>query len=758
MQGFLRLPAVMLLAGATQFVGAQTAPSTGSSTPSTTPAQTPQSEQKPDGEQAPAPPKGQVLFQSHGDAPEAPDQTGVEPLPAQGADNGMSSSSSSNPGEPDAAPAQIGEAEKPTGPELSDAERSALTITGYDLDARLTPARSRLAMRAVLTVRNDGKEPMTRLALQVSSTLKWDSVSLVTPAGTQKLAVAQHLLETDTDHTGRANELVLALPAPLAPGGTLKLDAFYSGAVTQNGSRLARIGANATQAADADWDSAGPREIALRGFGDVLWYPVSSPQYFLGQGNELFEAIGRMRLREAQASVRLRLAVEFQGEAPVAAYFNGRRAELKAISDNADAPVATNAGIATTEFAAEPMGYRALSLFVLSDKETLTAALPLGVAPPPPMVTAAPMYSAKTESSSAAGSSAAGASAAAAPVVEAAKPEPVVASETEGRQGPPLLAVSGASDLITNQLRDAAENVAPVIQDWFGTHPLSALTIVDHRGQAFEDGPLVVAPAAALASREDPSALVYSMAHAWVQTGQPWIDEGLSGFASLVVTESQHDRDTAIAQLNDLLRPLLIAEPEFDSQEAANAPDAAKGQPLIAATSEVYYRRKAAAVFWMLRSLIGDEALSAAIKTLVTEPPSHGSAEEQAVAFEKLLEKTGTKDLSWLFHDWVLNDPGLPDLSFIDVTPRSLPAGKGHDSGWLVAVSVKNDGGATADVPVVVRSGNLTHADRMRIPPYSQAVVRILVEGAPTQVLLNDGSVPEVRTSQHIRTLDVAPK
>jgi len=61
-------------------------------------------------------------------------------------------------------------------------------------------------------------------------------------------------------------------------------------------------------------------------------------------------------------------------------------------------------------------------------------------------------------------------------------------------------------------------------------------------------------------------------------------------------------------------------------------------------------------------------------------------------------------------------------------------------------------------VPVVVRSGSLTHADRMRIPPYSQAVVRILVEGAPTQVLLNDGSVPEVRTSQHIRTLDVAPK
>jgi hypothetical protein len=658
--------------------------------------------------------------------------------------------SSSNPDAVAASPVEIGDAEKPKGPELSDAERSALTVTSYDLDARLTPARSRLAMRAILTVRNDGKEPMSRLALQVSSTLKWDAVSLVMPAGTQKLALAQHLIETDTDHSGRANELVLALPTPLAPGASLKLDAFYSGAVAQSGARLARIGADLTQAVDADWDSAGPREIALRGFGDVLWYPVSSPQYFLGQGNELFEAIGHMRLREADATVRLRLAIEFQGEPPVAAYFNGRRAELHAISDNADAPVATNAGIATAEYAAEPMGYRALSLFVLAEKEVLTAPLPVGAATPvrPATVTAAPEFSAGTESSSNP------AAAAAAP----AKPAAVVAPESDATQGPSLLAVSSASDLVAKQLTDAAENVAPVIEDWFGLHPLSALTVVDHHGQAFEDGPLVVAPAAALTSREDPSALVYSLAHAWVQTGQPWIDEGLAGFASLVVTESQHDRDTAISQLNDLLRPLLIAEPEFDSAAAASAPDAAKGQPLIAATSEVYYRRKAAAVFWMLRSLIGDEALSSAIKTLVAEPPAKGTAEEQAVAFEKLLEKTGSTDLSWLFHDWVLNDPGLPDLSFLDVTPRALPAGKGHDSGWLVAVSVKNDGGATADVPVVVRSGNLSHAERMRIAPYSQAVVRILVEAAPTEVLLNDGSVPEIRTSQHVRTLVTAPK
>jgi hypothetical protein len=71
---------------------------------------------------------------------------------------------------------------------------------------------------------------------------------------------------------------------------------------------------------------------------------------------------------------------------------------------------------------------------------------------------------------------------------------------------------------------------------------------------------------------------------------------------------------------------------------------------------------------------------------------------------------------------------------------------------------VKNDGGATADVPVVIRSGTFSHTERMRVAPFSQAVTRVLVESAPDQVVLNDGSVPEVRTAQHVRTLAAAAK
>ena len=47
---------------------------------------------------------------------------------------------------------------------VTDAERSALTFTAYDLDVHLVPAQSHLEVHAGFTVRNSGKEPLTRLA------------------------------------------------------------------------------------------------------------------------------------------------------------------------------------------------------------------------------------------------------------------------------------------------------------------------------------------------------------------------------------------------------------------------------------------------------------------------------------------------------------------------------------------------------------------------------------------------------------------
>jgi hypothetical protein len=181
--------------------------------------------------------------------------------------------------------------------QVTDDERDAITFTGYDLDVHLVPAHARIAVHAGLTVRNDGKAPLTRLALQISSSLVWESFGLRTPAGVMPLTFVQHRINTDADHTGVAREAVVTLPTALAPGAKLALVTIYSGQIVQSAERLERIGAPAEQAAVADWDAISADgtnvQTALRGYGNVLWYPVSSAPGFLGDGRGEAAAAGR---------------------------------------------------------------------------------------------------------------------------------------------------------------------------------------------------------------------------------------------------------------------------------------------------------------------------------------------------------------------------------------------------------------------------------------------------------------------------------
>jgi hypothetical protein len=645
----------------------------------------------------PAAPHGEVLFQSSGAPPTSPENTTAPALTDPAAD-------------------------------ITPAIRAALFFTAYDLDARLTPDSSRLAMRARVTVRNISSQPLNRIALQISSTLRWESATLIAANGTTKLPLNQHVIDTDADHTGKASEAILNLPSPLAPGATTTLDTVYSGTLTADATRLERIGASPAKALDTDWDYIGadttssssghtiPSVLAaaLRGFGNVLWYPVAEPPLFLGDGAKLFQTVAATRLAERSASIHLRVAVEYKGEPPVAVYFCGRRQPLVAHADDPSAPIGASSGIATADFPAEPLGIRQPNLFVVDVPESLIAPLPLAI------------------SSSAAVPSAHG-----------------VGAPATG--GAPMLAVATADSGVLPRLATSAQSIAPLLQLWLGEHPLTALTVIDHTGEPFEDGPLLVAPIASLAATTSSPALAHSLTHAWVQTGQPWFDEGLAQFISLLWTEQEQGRPAALLQLNNLIQPLNIAEPGFDSKQAADSASASAGQPLVSASDELYYRRKAAAVWWMLRGITGDAALQQALSAWRIQPVSHDNPSVQAITFEKLLEKTSGKDLSWFFSDWVLRDRGLPDLSIVAVEPRQLPAGKGHDSGWVLAVTVHNAGAPAVEVPLTIHSGSFTSSTRIRIPGFSDVSDRILLEAPPTQVILNDGSTPEVRVATHTR-------
>jgi hypothetical protein len=224
-----------------------------------------------------------------------------------------------------------------------------------------------------------------------------------------------------------------------------------------------------------------------------------------------------------------------------------------------------------------------------------------------------------------------------------------------------------------------------------------------------------------------------------------WLDEGMAQWMSLLWMEQSQGRDAAVTHLQEEAKALALVEPALQAHASSTS---AEGQSLIRASDAVYYRTKAAAVLGMLRSLVGDDAMKRALR-LYREDKMDSDPKE----FQRVLERISKQDLGWFFDDWVYRDRGLPDLSIASVTPRAMDKIGDKGSGWLVAVEVRNDGDATAEVPVTVRSGTLTATQRLRVPGRSSASTRIVFEGTPDEVEVNDGTVPEVAASIHIKQI-----
>jgi hypothetical protein len=567
--------------------------------------------------------------------------------------------------------------------EVSDAERASLNFTAYDLDVHLIPAESKLAVHAGFTVKNSGTEALKRLVFQISSSLQWESFGVQSDGRVLPLTFVVHTIDTDADHTGKATEAVVTLAQPLPPGASLELTSFYSGEVTLSAERLERIGAPLDKAAEADWDQVGPERTAMRGFGNVLWYPTAAAPVFLGDGAKLFQSVGLNKLQQADATVHLRLTVEYVGDAPDAAFFCGRREQLVKVSENQNLPVAESPGVATADFSQRRLGFRAPSLFVTDRAGTVT-------------------------------------------------------------DNSLISAVTDHYDALPNY-GAAATKVQPVLTEWLGTGPLGMLTILDHAGQPFEDDAMLVAPIRASTPEDLELPLAHSLSHAWFGSSHVWLDEGVAQFMSLLWIEQAQGREAAVQRLEQEANTLALAEPAL----AANAVPGGEGQSLIRASDEVYYRTKAAAVLWMLRSIVGDAALQQALQAYRNDKLDTDPRE-----FQRVLERSAKRDLAWFFDDWVYRDRGLPDLSIASVTPRALEKIGNKGAGWLVAIEVKNDGDAAAEVPVTLRSGTLTSTQRLRIAARSSASTRMVFEGIPSEVIVNDGTVPEMTAMIHTRQIE----
>ena len=566
-----------------------------------------------------------------------------------------------------------------TTPIADDNERQAVRFTSFDMDVHLRPEVHQIAVRAKVTVRNDGKTPLAHVPLQVSSQLNWDRIRVDGKDIPFKVAT----LNADSDHTGQLHEAEVTLTQPLDSGSSALFDVTYSGTITPSAQRLTAIGTPEDVALHTDWDTIDTEFTGLRGFGNVVWYPVSAVPVILGDGARLFDEIGRHKLRMAGAKFSLHLTIEFpHGQVPTIALINGHPADLH-VTDSAD-PGIEIPGVATAQLDQSALGFEAPSILVAIRKAHVASNVTAWTLPD--------------------------------------------------------------NEISVQSWTTAAATVTPFLQSWLGQRPRAQLTLLDlpdREDAPFESGALLATSLHEAPEEQLDGIMAHALTHAWMQSPRAWLSEGVAHFMGTLWIEKQQGRQKALSALEAGRQALALAEPE--------SPGESSGQPLNVAISPVFFRSKATYVLWMLRDVAGDPTLSAALRAYdPTHDLGRGSIKDSgAGSFESLVEQAGERrDLAWFFSDWVDTDKGLPDLSIESVFPTPQPAGN-----WLVAVNLANSGYASAEVPVTVRSDNTSITQRVRVPARAKVVQRILIQGKPTEVQLNDGTVPETEASVHVTNL-----
>ncbi len=168
---------------------------------------------------------------------------------------------------------------------------------------------------------------------------------------------------------------------------------------------------------------------------------------------------------------------------------------------------------------------------------------------------------------------------------------------------------------------------------------------------------------------------------------------------------------------------------------------------LVNTSREELYRSKAMCVWWMLRDMVGDQALK---KALAAYRPEQ---DKEASYMPRLIAAQTQRDLEWFFDDWVYRDRGLPDFKVESAFSR-----KTMNNGFMVTVSIDNLGSAGAEVPVVVKfvSGEVTK--RLEVRAKSKGVIRVEVPAAPVEIVVNDGSVPESDLTNNTFRVQAEPK
>lgn len=607
-------------------------------------------------------------------------------------------------------------------------DRTALAISS-DLHLILDPTHHALGAEGTVELHNVSNVAQNEAALQISSSLHWLAMRT---AGGRDLEWLTQSYTSDIDHTGELSEAIVKLPAPLEPGASTKLSVRYAGAVDADATRLERIGTPRAIALRSDWDAIGDSFSAVRGAGFVAWYPVAMPAASLSHATEVFETLRQWRARQHSMSLRVRF-------------------ERLAVPDDATRYRFVANGVA--ELPAHPLRSTSArttrnDTFVFRDVEPTFALLS----------------------------------------------EPAEIDHAHVAAYFTAAHTAQARDLITS-----TEAAMQALQPWLGA-PQGKMTIVelgDLNALPYQSGAFYFVPLRNVEHAAAEVALARPVANLMFRSPRPWIADGLASFAQVLVRERQAGRRAALVYLGQFRAALAVAQAASHpatteksktgdatpaQSEAPNEAGTTAPQPLIATNDELFYRTKAAYVWWMLRDMLGDTVLSAALHDyraaddrdpaylerllqdeLARSRPlsaaanvssssseadfsSSSSAQDSvsSVAGDSSSTAEGSAtplraaELTRFFDDWVYHDRGLPVLRADAANMRTL-----SDKAAITAVTVENRGEVWCQVPVLVGTGERTVSQRVTLAPHTKITVRLSSAAPPNEAYVNDGSVPE---------------
>ena len=487
---------------------------------------------------------------------------------------------------------------------------------------------------------------------------------------------------SDIDHTGALSEALVTLPAEIKPKDSVEVEIGYEGVIPLDGTRLTRIGVPEEIAKHSSWDQISPSFTAVRGAGYVAWYPITTASADFSEGNSLFEVVDRWKAREAGSEFRARVTMSREsGESPPLMICSPGGQRLIGAMDRAQ------------QVSAECFWAR----------------------------------------------------------LDAVTPTFAMANYHDQSKPPFYLFSFPGHEAGAATYANAVEPAAKFVSEWFGppSAPVAIADFADPNSAPFESGTLLMASMAAQDSKLAGTNVVHELVHSALPSSRPWVYEGLAHFAEAMYRQQQGGRQAALDLLGLHRAAFLDSEKEVSAAlrkngeqtvvepkivEQKNVEQKIVGQPLAGTFDETYYRSKAAYVWWMLCDMVGDDALKQAIRKYRAEDDNN----KDPKYVEHLIEAAAKRDLSWFFDDWVYQDRGLPDVHV-----QSAHRWKTENGLQIVTVTLENLGTAGAEVPftIICEGGDITK--RIEVRAKGIAITRVELPGTASEIVVNDGSVPE---------------